>query len=105
MWGVILIHQPLMMKTKPKIKRIKIWVMLGLAILFTGLALNRPLPVVQEATTTPTAMTDTTDATPNVQKDVGSTDWIMLIAAMIVLIVIAPILLRRSTWANGKPKT
>ena len=104
MRGVILIYQPLIMKTASKNFRITIWVMLGLSILFTGLALNRPLPMTQEATATPTAMTDTTDATPKVQEDAGSTDEIMLMAAVIVLIVIVPILLRRSTWANGKPK-
>ena len=92
------------MKTNSKNIRIAFWVMLGLAISFTSLALNRPLPAAQEATATPTVQTDTIVAAAEAVEDVGSTDGIMLMAVVIVLIVIIPILLRRQAWSNGKRK-
>ena len=93
------------MKTRSQTFRIAIWVILGITISLSSLALTRPLPLVQEATTAPTVLT-TTVATPvaEVRSDAGSTDGIMLIAVVIVLIVIIPILLRRRTWSNGKGK-
>ena len=92
------------MRTKSKNIRIAFWVMLGLAISFTSLALNRPSPTAQDATATPTPQTDTIVAAADAVEDVGSTDGIMLMAVVIVLIVIIPILLRRSAWSNGKRK-
>jgi Na+/H+ antiporter NhaC len=92
------------MKLKSKNIRIAFWVMLGLVIAFTSLALNRPLPTVQGGTATPTMMADTIEAAAEVHEDVGSTDGIMLMAVVIVLIVIIPILLRRQAWAKGKAK-
>jgi len=93
------------MKTGSQTFRIASWVMLGIVISLSSLALTRPLPLVQEITITPTPMTTTTTiATPEVRPDVGSTDGIMLMAVVIVLIVIVPILLRRNAWSNGKVK-
>jgi len=92
------------MKTKSKNIRIAFWIMLGIAIAFTILALNRPSPIAQEATATPTRQTDTIVAAAEAVEDVGSTDGIMLMAVVIVLIVIIPILLRRQAWSNGKRK-
>ena len=92
------------MKTKSKNIRIAFWVIFGLAIVFTSLALNRPLPMVQEATATPTLSTDVITAASDAVEDAGSTDEIMLMAVVIVLIVIIPILLRRKAWSNGKRK-
>ena len=92
------------MKMKSKNIRIAFWVMLGIAILFTGLALNRPSPTIQETTATPTILADTIVSTAEARGDVGSTDGIMLMAVVIVLIVIIPILLRRQAWSNGKRK-
>jgi len=89
---------------KTKIFRITLWTILGIAILFTSLALNRPLSLAQEATVTPTAVAGTTIATAEVQDTIGSTDGIMLMAVVIVLIVIIPILARWRTWVNGKRK-
>jgi hypothetical protein len=92
------------MKTKSKYIRIIFWVMLGMIILFTSLALTRPQPTVQDATVTPTVSVDGTPVTTEAQEDVGSTDGIMLMAVVIVLIVIVPILLRRKDWSNGRRK-
>ena len=92
------------MKTKTKNIRIAFWVLLGMAIAFTSLALNRPSPITQEATATPTVMAGSIEITTEAVEDVGSTDGIMLMAVVIVLIVIIPILLRRQAWSNGKRK-
>ena len=92
------------METKPKNIRSAFWIMLGLAISFTSLAHNRPVPAAQEATATPTVSTDTIVAAAEAVEDVGSTDGIMLMAVVIVMIVIIPILLRRKAWSNGKQK-
>jgi len=92
------------MKTKSKYIRVVFWILLGLVISFTSLALNRPLPKAQDTTATPSAQIDTLTAEVNVSEDVGSTDGIMLMAVVIVLIVITPILLRRQAWSNGKRK-
>ena len=92
------------MKTKSKNIRIAFWVLLGIAIAFTSLALNRPSPMAQEATATPTVIADSIDSAAEVVEDAGSTDGIMLMAVVIVLIVIIPILLRRQAWSNGKRK-
>jgi hypothetical protein len=92
------------MKIKSKNIRIAFWVMLGIAISFTSLALNRPLPPAQEATPTSATQADTISATAEAREDVGSTDGIMMLAVAIVLIIIIPILLRRQVWSNGKRK-
>jgi len=92
------------METKSKNIRIAFWVLLGIAISFTSLAFNRPMSTAQEATATPTVLTDTMAAAAEAREEVGSTDGIMLMAVVIVLIVIIPILLRRQAWSNGKRK-
>ena len=92
------------MKTKSQTVRIAFWVLLGIVILVSSLALNRPLPLAQEATTTPTVPTDRVIATVEARNEVGSTDGIMLMAVVIVLIVIIPILIGRKAWSNGKGK-
>jgi uncharacterized membrane protein YhaH (DUF805 family) len=94
------------MKIQSRTMRIAFWVMLGLAILFTSLALNRTPPVAQGTTATATIQAGTAVTTVDVKDrdDVGSTDGIMIVAVLIVLIVIIPILLKRQVWANGKRK-
>ena len=92
------------MKIKTQNIRIVFWVMLGLAISFISLALNRPTATFQEATGTPTLQADVIDSSANAVIGAGSTDGIMLIAVVIVLIIIIPILLRRQAWSNGKRK-
>lgn len=89
------------MKIKSQTFRIAFWVLLGIAILISSLALNLPLPAAQDATATPAG---TIVVTAETVEDVGSTDGIMFIAALIVLIIIIPILLRRKAWSNGKKK-
>jgi len=104
MGGVILGTQPHTMKIKSKNIRIAFWIVLGLSITFTSLALSRPQPAIQDTNATPTVMADSISATAEARGNLGSTDGIMLMAVVIVLIIIVPILLRRQTWANGKQK-
>jgi hypothetical protein len=104
MQSVILFTELHMMKIKPQNIRIAFWVILGLAISFTSLALSRPQPATQNVTATPTILTESIVASAEAVEDVGSTDGIMLMAVIIVLIVIIPILLRRQAWSNGKRK-
>lgn len=92
------------MKTNSQTIRIAFWILLGVAISFTSLALTRPLPMTQGATTTPTVLTDSIVSAAEAREDGGSTDGIMLVALVIVLIVIIPILLKRRAWSNGKRK-
>ena len=78
--------------------------MLGVAIAFTSLGLNRLSPIAQEATATPSLESETVVATVEAVDHVGSTDRIMIVAVVIVLIIIIPILLKREVWSNGKRK-
>jgi hypothetical protein len=100
----ILCTQPNTMKIKSQTVRIAFWILLGIAIAFTSLALNRPAPLAQEGTATPTPLTDTISAKAEAREEAGSTDGIMLMAIVIVMIVIIPILVRRKAWSNGRGK-
>ena len=102
--GDILCIQPNTMKMKSQTIRIALWILLGTIIAFTSLALNRTAPLVQEGTATPTALADTINAKAEARDEVGSTDGIMLMAIVIVMIVIIPILIRRKAWSNGRRK-
>ena len=93
-----------MMKTKMHTVRATFWAMLGIAILFINLALNRTAPITQESTVTPATQTGTIAADSGIQNEAGSTDEIMIVAVVIVLIVIIPILLKWGAWENGKRK-
>jgi hypothetical protein len=84
--------------------RIAFWVVLGITIAFASLALNRTLPPTQDATATPAPQSGTIVATAEAVEDAGSTDEIMLVAALIVVIIIAPILIRHKAWSNGRVK-
>lgn len=84
--------------------RIAFWIVLGITIAFTSLALNRTIPSAQDATATPAQQSDTIVATAEAVDHAGSTDEIMLVATFIVVIIIAPILLRRKAWSNGRRK-
>lgn len=92
------------MRTNSKTVRIAFWVLLGIALLVSNLALNRSLTSNQDATATPTSQTGTMTAEAQAIEEGGSTDGIMFVAVLIVLIVIIPILLRRQDWSNGKRK-
>lgn len=90
------------MKTYLQTVRASFWIILGIVILFTNLALNRTSQrMAQEATTTPAAEMGTIVAEAEAQSEAGSTDGIMFVAVIIVLIVILPILFRRQVWENG----
>jgi hypothetical protein len=92
------------MKTKVQTARVSFWILLGIAVLAANLALNRTSPTAQEATATTTIQTGTIVAATGTQTEAGSTDGIMFVAVVIVLIVIIPILLKRRAWENGKRK-
>lgn len=89
------------MKTRPPISRALLWIFL-VALALASLALNRPLPPVQEDALAPAALTAASAVPLPSRVDVGSTDGIVLMAVIIVLIVILPILLRRKDWENGR---
>jgi hypothetical protein len=90
------------MKTRIQTIRVSFWVMLGIAIVLTNLALNRTQGILQEATATSAVQTSTIAATAEADDGAGSTDGIMIVAVVIVLVVIIPILLKRQVWVNGK---
>jgi hypothetical protein len=90
------------MKIKIQTIRVSFWIILGIAILLTNLALSRTSGMLQESTATPAIQADTVVATEEARNEAGSTNWIMLMAVVIVLIVIIPILLKRQAWENGK---
>ena len=92
------------MKNKSQTVRAAFWVLLGVAILVSGLALNRPLPAAQNETAIPALESSTVIATAEAVEEVGSTDGIIFMASIIVLIIISPILLKRKAWSNGKRK-
>jgi hypothetical protein len=92
------------MKINSQTVRIAFWVLLGVAILASSLALNRPMPPHQDSASTSTAQIGTITAKADAREDVGSTDGIMIVAVIIVLIVIIPILLKRKSWSNGSRK-
>ena len=92
------------MKIKSQTVRIVSWTLLGIVILVSSLALNFLLSAAQDATATSAPQAGTLVATEEAVEDVGSTDGIMLMAAIIVLIIISPILLKRKAWSNGKGK-
>lgn len=90
------------MKTKTQTIRLSFWVILGIAILLTNLALSHTSQMTQGTGALTGIQTGTVVATEEAQDGAGSTDWIMLVAVVIVLIVIVPILLKRRAWENGK---
>ena len=92
------------MKIKAHTIRSAFWIILGVTILFTSLALTRTRPEIQNATATAITQAGTVVATEDVQGGAGSTDGIVVVAAVIVMIVIIPILLRRQAWLNGRRK-
>ncbi len=88
----------------PQIVRITFWVLLGIAILVSSLAINNPSPRSQDGTVTPDTQISTVTADVETLSEEGSTDGLMIVAVVIVLIVIVPILLKRQVWENGKRK-
>jgi hypothetical protein len=90
------------MKKKTQTIRVSLWITLGITILLTNLALDRTGLLAQEATTMAATPMGTAADGAGAQSGAGSTDGIMLVAVMIVLIVITPILLKRRAWENGK---
>lgn len=90
------------MKTKTKVIRVSFWVVLGIAILLSNLALNRAQPPAQDAKAISAIQTGTASEETEAQSEAGSTDGIMFVALVIVLIVVIPILLKRQEWSNGK---
>lgn len=90
------------MKTIKQTIRVSFWVILGIALLLTNLALNRTSRIIQESTATPAIQTGTIVATEEKPDEAGSTDGIMIVAVVVVLVVIIPILLKRDAWKNGK---
>ena len=82
--------------------RNSILIFMGAAIGLASLAAGQRTNFAQEITTTPTRLTATVETSPGeIRHEVGSTDGIVFVSVIIVLIVVIPILLRRSAWSNG----
>jgi len=90
------------MNTHPHPIRLVFWFLLGVALALTSLALNRPFPQAQGGAVTPTALAATAQAGSQARADAGSTDGIVLMAVIIVILVILPILFRHKEWENGR---
>jgi hypothetical protein len=91
------------MNTHSHPTRLVLWFLLGVALALASLALNRPFPQAQGgAAVTPAALTATAPAASQARADAGSTDGIVLMAVIIVILVILPILFRHKEWENGR---
>ena len=87
------------MRFLPRAIRPIVFLTIGSGLAFISAALSAPIQT--QLTPTPLAITPT--ATPLVQTGsvAGTTDGILLIATVIVLIVIIPILWKRSEWSHA----
>ena len=92
------------MKTPPRSTRIVIWVLVGVVVIMTAIALTIPTPSTQ-TTAIEETMVGTDSGTPQSPSEVGSTDGIVMLAALIALIITVPIILRWRDWIrnNNKP--
>jgi len=91
------------MKTRPPHPRYFLWSILGFALAFTSLSLSRPFPPARGNHAAPTALATTSAKLIKESADAGSTDGIVLMAVIIVLIVLLPILFRHRDWENRRP--
>lgn len=74
---------------------------LSLALLSAGLTYSSRPAMQGEPSATPPVPLGTTTPQPVDESEIGSTDGIVAMGAIIVLIVITPILLRRKQWMRS----
>ncbi|GAB4419339.1 MAG: hypothetical protein Kow002_06880 [Anaerolineales bacterium] len=89
------------MKNLSQPTRIAIWLGAGILVILTAIALTVPLPSVQTSAAAG-AMIDSTASAAQTSSEVGSTDGIVMLAAVITLIITIPILLRWKDWTRDK---
>ena len=71
---------------------------IGLLLALSSAALSHPAVAPDELSAAALSLQVTATPTPQQVSEIGSTDWIMLMSIVIVLIVVVPILIRRKTW-------
>jgi hypothetical protein len=85
------------MKKLLRILRPAAWLGLGLLLAVTSAALGQP--VITGTHLNAAGLAQPT-ATPVPASEVGSTDGLVMLSIIIVLIVVVPILMRRKTWSS-----
>ncbi len=79
-------------------RALMVGICLNLALLSTALARSSDTPVQASPSVTAFFLQPTTTPQPQDISEIGSTDGIVAMAGIIVLILIVPILLRRKHW-------
>jgi len=90
------------MKTFSPSTRLVIWILAGFVIIITAIALTIPTFPAQNSAAAG-AMVGTVSSAQQPPSEVGSTDGIVMLAAIITLIITVPIILRWKDW-NRKNK-
>jgi len=91
------------MKTLSPSTRLVIWILIGFVIIFTAIALTIPTFPSQNSVAAG-AMVGTVPNAQQPSSEVGSTDGIVMLAAIITLIITVPIILRWKDWSIFKKK-
>jgi len=93
------------MKTSSRSNNIGLWILAGVVIIMTAIALTIPMSPAQNRSAAG-AMVGTVSSTPQPDSEVGSTDGIVMLAALIALIITIPIILHWKDWIrNNNNKT
>jgi len=91
------------MKTFLVSTRVVIWILAGVIIIITAIALTIPtFPSHNSAAAG--AMVGTVSNAQQPASEVGSTDGIIMLAAIITLIITVPIILRWKDWIRNNKK-
>jgi hypothetical protein len=92
------------MKISLRSTSIGLWILAGVVVIMTAVALTIPISPAQNSPTAG-AMVGTVSSPPQPDTEVGSTDGIVMLAALIALIITVPIILRWRDWIrnNNKP--
>jgi len=89
------------MKIMPIAFRLFLLILTGIVLALIGAALNPPAHVMQTLTPTPAPTTLAETPTPSPASAVGTTDRIVVLAVVLVLIVFAPIFWRWRSWMRS----
>ena len=73
---------------------------IGLLLAVTSAVVSQPVLPASESAAAALSIQATATSTLEAASEVGSTDGIMLLSILIVVIVVVPILLRRLSWAK-----
>lgn len=83
--------------------RLVFWILIGFVIIFTAIALTIPTFPAQN-TAAAGAMVGTVSGAQQPASEVGSTDGIVMLAAIITLIITVPVILRWKDWTRNHKK-